>query len=99
MSFFSLYQEIIASSFLKTSTHHITMFDLKPSRIIVIFLCQSIFLDNVCYCQFHWGKNYQMEADNLRALLERYASDENVRPVEITPKVTLFEYAMIVINT
>ena len=74
------------------------MFDLKPSRIIVIFLCQYIFLDNVCYCQFHWGKNYQMEADNLRALLERYASDENVRPVEITPKVTLFEYAMMIKN-
>ena len=74
------------------------MFDLKPNYIIVLFLCQSIFLDNFCYCQFHWGKNYQMEADNLRALLERYASEENVRPVEITPKVTFFKYAMIVVT-
>ena len=39
-----------------------------------------------------------MEADNLRALLERYASEENVSPVEITPKVTFFQYAMIVIT-
>ena len=74
------------------------MFDFKPSYIIVLFLCQSIFLDKICYCQFHWGKNYQMEADNLRALLERYASEENVSPVEITPKVTFFQYAMIVIT-
>ena len=39
-----------------------------------------------------------MEADNLRALLERYASEEYVRPVEIIPKVTFFQYAMIVIT-
>ena len=74
------------------------MFDLKPNYIILLFLCQSIFLDNFCYGQFHWGKNYQMEADNLRALLERYASEENVRPVEITPKVTFSKYAMIVVT-
>ena len=71
------------------------MFVTKPSYVILLVVFQMIFLDKTCHSQFHWGKNYQMEADNLRALLERYASAENLKPLEITPKVCLLINIMI----
>ena len=68
------------------------MFVLKRGCIVVLVVFQLIFLDKTCHSQFHWGKNYEMEADNLRALLQRYASNQVARTLENVPKVFLFKW-------
>ena len=66
------------------------MFVFKRGCIVVLVVFQLIFLDRTCHSQFHWGKNYEMEADNLRALLQRYASNQVPKTLENVPKVILF---------
>ena len=66
------------------------MFVFKRGCIVVLVVFQLIFLDKTCHSQFHWGKNYEMEADNLRALLQRYASNQVPKTMENVPKVKLY---------
>ena len=66
------------------------MFVFKRGCIVVLVVFQLIFLDRTCHSQFHWGKNYEMEADNLRALLQRYASNQVPKTLENVPKVMFF---------
>ena len=66
------------------------MFVFKRGCIVVLVVFQLIFLDRTCHSQFHWGKNYEMEADNLRSLLQRYASNQVPKTLENIPKVILF---------
>ena len=66
------------------------MFVFKRGCIVVLVVFQLIFLDRTCHSQFHWGKNYEMEADNLRALLQRYASNQVQKTLENVPKVMFF---------
>ena len=45
----------------------------KLTCLIVVTLWQFIFLAKHSNAQFHWGKNYKFEADELMSLLEAYA--------------------------
>ena len=49
-----------------------------------------IFLDKTCQSQFHWGKNYDMEADHLRALLQKYAANQDLTSLDSIPKEITF---------
>ena len=66
------------------------MIALKTSCIFILVVCQLIFLDKTCQSQFHWGKNYDMEADHLRTLLQKYAANQDLTSLDSIPKVITF---------
>ena len=68
----------------------IEMIAPKTSCVFILVVCQLVFLNNPCYSQFHWGKNYDMEADHLRTLLQNYVADQEQRSMESIPKVIIF---------
>ena len=65
------------------------MKDVKP--FIVVLVVQLFLLGNPCDGQFHWGKNYRLEANTLANLLlgNEDSVDENIKVSFIYYRPTL----------
>ena len=65
------------------------MKDVKLS--IVVLVVQLILLGNPCDGQFHWGKNYRLEANTLANLLlgNEDSVDENLKVSLACNRLTL----------
>lgn len=59
----------------------------KRYSVIIFLLLQSIFLENTCNGQFHWAKNYRLEAEKLRELLQRITQDGQGSQLQTSSKV------------
>ena len=62
---------------------------VKP--FIVFSVLQLVLLGNPCDGQFHWGKNYRLEANTLANLLlgNEYSADENIKVSFVSNRLTL----------
>ena len=45
--------------------------------VLMILTIHSMFLFKKCHGQFHWGKNYRLEAQQLRDMFARYKFQKN----------------------
>ena len=46
--------------------------------ILMVLLIQSTFLQKTINCQFHWGKNYRLEAKQLREIFARARAQKDL---------------------
>ena len=62
---------------------------VKP--FIVFSVLQLVLLRNPCDGQFHWGKNYRLEANTLANLLlgNEDSADENMKVSFVSNRLTL----------
>ena len=62
---------------------------VKP--FIVFSVLQLVLLGNPCNGQFHWGKNYRLEANTLANLLlgNEDSADENIKVSFVSNRLTL----------
>ena len=56
----------------------------KCFYILILLTFETVFLQSKCNGQFHWGKNYKLEAELLR---DMFARVEAQRYLTTTPKV------------
>ena len=52
-------------------TNPIPYRDKKWVYLLILVSFQAVFLDNICKGQFHWAKNYKLEAQRLIAIFGR----------------------------
>jgi hypothetical protein len=56
--------------------------------ILMILTIQSVFLIKKCNGQFHWGKNYRLESQQLREMFARYKTQKNSTTIPMERKYT-----------
>ena len=56
--------------------------------ILMILTIHSAFLVKKCNGQFHWGKNYKLEAQKLREMFARYKAHTNSTTTPMARKNT-----------
>ena len=71
---------------------------VKP--FIVFSVLQLVLLGNPCDGQFHWGKNYRLEANTLANLLlgNEDSVDENMKVSFVSNRLTLIGSIQIIVK-